>query len=225
MKHPSKLLVIDNDTLCTTYLCSLLNRHFKEVYSANSAYEGWESYLQHAPDTVITDIKMPGMDGIALVEKIRRINGECFIVVMSAYPEEQSIERIANLHIDYYFSKPLTPIKLSMLTDKIRSQKRLLDTQRIALSDSCWYDSRSKSVRSASQHIALTHKEIILLETFLEHPDAIIPYDRFHYAFMEDPLSLNALRILIARLRKKIPDLLIEPVYKVGYRLNVLEDT
>jgi two-component system, OmpR family, response regulator VanR len=220
MKHNSKVLIIDDDVACSSYLCSLLNRRFLNVYSANSGDEGWKMYQQYAPDTIITDIKMPGMDGTALVEKIRRTDSECFIVLMSAYSEEQSIERIANLQIDHYVSKPITPIKLSMLSDKIRFSNQKLSKQRIALNDICWYDPHAKTVRSDSLHIALSHKEIILLETFLEYPNEIISYDTFQYAFMDEPLSLNALRILIVRLRKKIPNLTIEPVYKLGYVLN-----
>lgn len=220
MKHISKVLVIDDEATCNFELCSLLNRHFKNIYSASSSTEGWEMYLQYAPNVIISDIKMPGMDGITFVEKLRRMDSECFIVLMSAYSEEQNIEKIANLQINHYFSKPLTPIKLSMLTDKIRSSTQKLPKQRIVLNKTYWYDPHSKTVRSDSLHISLSHKEIILLETFLEHPNEIISYDTFQYAFMNDPLSLNALRILIARLRKKIPDLIIEPVYKIGYILN-----
>jgi two-component system, OmpR family, response regulator VanR len=221
MKQNSKILVIDDEATCNFTLCSLLKRYFKDVYSANDGHEGWEMYLQYTPDVIISDINMPTIDGTALVEKIRRIDSKCFIVLMSAYSEEQNIERIANLEINYYFSKPLTSIKLSMILDKIRLSKQKFKNQQIPLNDTFWYDPHSKTVRSESLQIPLSHKEIILLETFLEYPDEIISYDTFHYAFIDDPLSLNALRILIARLRKKIPNLLIEPVYKIGYILKL----
>jgi len=177
-------------------------------------------YQQYTPGLIISDIKMPGLDGTALTEKVRRIDSECFIVLMSAYSEEHSIEKITNLQINHYFSKPLTAIKLSMLLDKIRLANHKSYKPQIAINKTYWYDPHSKTVRSDTQQISLTHKEIILLEMFLKSPDEIISYDTFHYTFMEDPLSLNALRILIVRLRKKIPGLLIEPVYKIGYILN-----
>jgi two-component system, OmpR family, response regulator VanR len=221
MKHRSRILVIDDEPACNFKLCTFLRDYFDEVYSASDGLEGWQMYLLHLPDTVISDINMPRLSGPEFVKRVRKSDQECFLILMTAYSDEQHIEKIANLRINHYFIKPFTSDKLSLLINRIRSTQRKQLQQRVQIYDSYWYDPLSKTIRCDTLQIRLSHKEIILMETFLEYPDKIVTYDMFYERLADtDTTSLNALRILIGRIRKKIPNIPIKSIYKIGYILT-----
>lgn len=218
MKYDSRILVIDDDETCNFKLSTLLKKHFKEVYSAFDGKEGWQMYLNYLPDTVITDLNMPELNGTELVQKIRRIDDQCVIVLMTAFSDEQQIETIGNLRINQYFVKPMTSIKISHLINNIRSMRKKFHKQRIPINDVCWYDTLSKSVKSENMYISLSNREIMVIEFFLEHPNEIVTYEMLDYALADsESTSFNAIKIIISRIRKKVPSIGIETIYKIGY--------
>ncbi|QOP40363.1 response regulator transcription factor [Sulfurimonas marina] len=220
MKHRSRILVIDDEATCNFKLCTYLKGKFKEVYSASSGEEGWQMYLNYLPDVIISDINMPNINGTELVSKIRKIDKECFIILMTAYSDEQSIETIANLQINSYFIKPMTSEKLSKLVNNIYTNERKLSMSCVAINDTYWYDALSKTVKSENMEIKLNNREITVLEILLENQNRVVTYEMFNFLISDNVTTDNAIRILIGRLRKKIPSINIESVYKVGYILK-----
>lgn len=221
MKSKLRILVVDDEETCNYKLCTFLRNHFEEVYSAFDGAAGWQMYLKEIPNVIISDINMPKLMGTELVKRIRKIDHESIIILMTAYSDEQQIETIANLQINHYVVKPLTSIKLSSIINKIFSDKQKISKQPIPMTDLHWYDPLSKTVRSNTEQIQLSNKEIMILETLLEHPNEIVTYEMFNYRLPDhETISNNAIKILIGRIRKKVPNMSIKSVYKVGYIFN-----
>jgi two-component system response regulator VanR len=80
-----KVLYVEDDENTRKVFIQLLT-HFPVIaYEANTAEEGLDKFIQLKPDIVITDIVMPGHNGVWLIEQIRKVSTSVMIVIMSAY--------------------------------------------------------------------------------------------------------------------------------------------
>jgi YesN/AraC family two-component response regulator len=99
------LYVEDNLTLCKN-MSNLLSRISDNVIVANDGEEGYKKYIEFHPKIVITDINMPKMNGFEMIKKIKALEPECKIIIMSAYDEKEYLYNAINLGVFRYISKP-----------------------------------------------------------------------------------------------------------------------
>ncbi|KIM10618.1 MAG: hypothetical protein KU37_10015 [Sulfuricurvum sp. PC08-66] len=99
------LYVEDNDTL-REQARIFLEKFFSSYLLAADGKEGLALFIEHRPDIVITDIKMPNMDGFEMIEAIRAINPDAIILVMTAYKEVPFLMRAIELEVFRYLVKP-----------------------------------------------------------------------------------------------------------------------
>lgn len=91
------VLVVDDERLAIEDLCSIVDwqaHGFEIVATAFNGAQAFTKFLQYRPQVVITDIKMPIMDGITLIQKIRQVDQQTLILLLSAY-EDFSYARAA----------------------------------------------------------------------------------------------------------------------------------
>jgi CheY-like chemotaxis protein len=109
------IVVVEDNNDVRTLLGAFLNRSDAEVVLAGNAFEGLEAIKNTLPDLVLSDIKMPGMDGFELLGKIRALGpdagGRVPIVAMSAFLRG---ERASMLVAGFQacLPKPFTPERL-----------------------------------------------------------------------------------------------------------------
>ena len=84
-----------------------LKKVVKNLYCAKNGEEGLELYKKNNPDLVITDIRMPVMDGISMSKEIKKINAESKIIVITAFSESEYLYECIKLNISNYLTKPL----------------------------------------------------------------------------------------------------------------------
>ena len=80
----ARILLVDDDSLIRAHARSLLEEAGHEVVEAKDGREGVERYERHRPDLVITDIIMPGQEGVETIAKIRRLNRQVPIIAVSS---------------------------------------------------------------------------------------------------------------------------------------------
>ena len=71
MSEAKKILVVEDDDVARELMCRALERRGYQVFSAEDGVRGYEEAVSSRPDLVITDINMPGADGVHLVRRIR----------------------------------------------------------------------------------------------------------------------------------------------------------
>jgi len=120
-----------------------IKRCAKELFTASNGKEGLELFKKHNPDIVVTDIKMPKMNGIDMVKAIKEINPEVKVIFTSAHSESEYLLNAIELHADGYFLKPV-PSKL--LKSRITSISKMLLLEKI----------------NAAQQIRIQEQEILL---------------------------------------------------------------
>src|SRR6266849_4926863 len=100
-----KLLVVDDEQSMTQFLGIVLRKEGYQVTTVNRGRDALERVKAENFDVVITDIKMPGMDGIQLLQGIKKHDATLPVVIMTAYASQQSAIDAVNLGAFQYLIK------------------------------------------------------------------------------------------------------------------------
>lgn len=101
------LLLVEDSPELRQELSEQLALLFKSITTASNGEEGWERFLEHPYDLVITDLEMPYMNGEELLKKIREHSPEQEVLIISAYNEPERLISLINLHASGFIEKPL----------------------------------------------------------------------------------------------------------------------
>lgn len=104
-----KVIIVDDEILVRVGLKSAVNwgkYDMQVVAEASNGNDALEVIKQFIPDMVITDIRMPGMDGIALIKEIRQINDSVKIVILSCYDDFHYAKEAIKFGVSEYILKP-----------------------------------------------------------------------------------------------------------------------
>lgn len=101
------VLYVEDDRALQEEISVFLSDIFKSVDLAKNGQEGLEKLAQYPYDIVITDILMPVMDGIEMIEKIKELYPKQAILVTSAHNELGNLCKLVNLGVEDFLSKPL----------------------------------------------------------------------------------------------------------------------
>jgi len=96
-----------------------LQRVSKELFTADDGALGLDLYKKYMPDIVISDIKMPNMDGLDMVKAIKEINEKAKIIFTTAHSESNYLLDAINLHVDGYIIKPIQKNTLVSMIQKM----------------------------------------------------------------------------------------------------------
>ena len=102
-----KVLYVEDEDFHREQLGIFLKRRFGKLYLAENGFIGFEKFKETSPDIVITDLKMPEMDGIELTKRIREIDKDCAIIITTAFSDVETILEAVNIGIDKYVLKPI----------------------------------------------------------------------------------------------------------------------
>jgi Response regulators consisting of a CheY-like rec eiver domain and a winged-helix DNA-binding domain len=114
-----KLLFVEDDTIIRNVYKQILKQFVKTLYVASDGKEGYDSYLINKPDLIVTDIKMPIMNGLDMINKIREQDKEMRIIIMSAYSESRFFINAIESGVKGFLIKP---VETPNLKDVIQEQ-------------------------------------------------------------------------------------------------------
>lgn len=120
-----KILVIDDDESIRQTLTNFLKRLNYSVITAENGNAGFEMLKKYSPDLIISDIRMPGLSGLELLKKIKEVDINSKVILITAHDDIQTtIESIQNGAYDY-FEKPLDVEKLKIVVQRALESKSL----------------------------------------------------------------------------------------------------
>ncbi|MDQ3365693.1 MAG: sigma-54 dependent transcriptional regulator [Myxococcota bacterium] len=125
MTRSGRILVVDDEVNARTALAELLRDEGYDVETAADAFKALGKYESFSPHVVVTDLKMPGMDGIELVKKIRSSEDPAAVVVMTAFGAVSSAVDAMRAGAAEYLTKPLNFDELLVVLDKVFEQQEL----------------------------------------------------------------------------------------------------
>lgn len=121
-----KILVVDDDKNSLSGLVRLLEEEGYEASGAISAYEALALLGNQRFDIVLTDIKLPGMGGLSLLEEVKKRDESLPILVMTAYSSVENAVTAVKKGADHYLTKPLDLAELRGAIDKVWQQRSRL---------------------------------------------------------------------------------------------------
>lgn len=102
-----KVLVVEDDPSVSYFLREVISTAGHEAATAADGLEGLNLFDSFAPDLVFSDLKMPGMDGLELLARIRRMSRETVFVMMTGFGSEELAIRALELKANNYLQKPI----------------------------------------------------------------------------------------------------------------------
>ncbi|KLU65813.1 sporulation initiation phosphotransferase F [Desulfosporosinus acididurans] len=116
----SSLLVVDDNPGIRILLEDLFSSKGYKVGTAASGLEALELAKKQLPDLIISDLRMPGISGIELRERLLSFNPNMKVILMSAYADKQEMDELARHYIiDYMLDKPFDLEHLSGVVDDL----------------------------------------------------------------------------------------------------------
>jgi len=119
------VLIVDDDPLIRKTLSSHLARQGFEVYLAEDGDEGIQKYAELRPELVLLDVRLPGLDGIEVLRKIKERNKKTYVLVMTAFDDMKTTVEAIKLGAFEYLVKPLNFIDLDLTVAKAIQVKAL----------------------------------------------------------------------------------------------------
>jgi diguanylate cyclase (GGDEF)-like protein len=110
LKHFT-LLIVEDNKMAQTQLKQIFDGYFKAIYQAYDGDEALIMYRENNPDIVLTDITMPGRDGLSMAREIKKIKNDQPILILSARGDKASLLEAANIPVDGYIPKPITDLQ------------------------------------------------------------------------------------------------------------------
>ena len=130
MTAKGRIVVIDDEVNAAAALETLLREDGYEVAKANDGRSGLLLIEKQEPDVVLTDLRMPEMDGIELLTRIKQIRPETMVVLMTAYGTVKTAVKAMKLGAEDYLPKPIDVEELEVILQKTLEKKRLLEEAR-----------------------------------------------------------------------------------------------
>lgn len=118
------LIVVEDEFFIREGLYKLINRldmGVKVVGEAENGYEGLKLIQDILPDIVITDIRMPKIDGLEMIHKVKQMRINCQFVILSGYAEFNYAQKAIKYGVTDYLLKPVTISDIRKLLEKIDS--------------------------------------------------------------------------------------------------------
>jgi len=103
----AKVLYVEDEEVIRESIARFLRRRLKYLYLASNGKDGLALYVEHKPDVVITDIRMPLMDGLEMAAGIKALNEDVPIIVTTAYNEEEYFLKSIDIGVDKFIKKPI----------------------------------------------------------------------------------------------------------------------
>ena len=122
--HQLTLLYVDDDLFSLELICGILEKYFGTIITAVDGQDGIEKFKTNNIDLVITDIHMPRMNGLEMIQRIKEIDREVSVLILSAQREDDFFVQSIGFGVDGYLLKPVDPIRLEREIDKIIQKNR-----------------------------------------------------------------------------------------------------
>lgn len=214
------LLVEDDALLASGLLLALQRAHYVTEHVADGE-AALRALADNGFDLVVLDLGLPLLDGIGVIEAVRRRGNAIPVLVLSARDATRDRIQALDLGADDYLVKPFD-------LDELLARIRVLERRRSGLpvnqlrQGDLVLDLGNMTVWWQDRQVELQHREIMLLKRLLENPQKVFSraqLEEYLYGWGEG-IASNAIDVYVHHLRKKISPGVIKTIRGLGYRFG-----
>ena len=217
------LFVEDEDAIRNNYI-RYLKRYFTNVYEAKDGEEAYHIYKEKKPHILIVDINIPKLNGLDLLEKIRKKDHTTKAIMLTAHSDTNYLLQAAGLKLTKYLIKPISREELKGALNLVIEELSIFTTlpkKTVQIDMQTYWDYDTTELISNKISVLLTNKERKILTCLFSNLNNTSTYDdlivEVWYSYEED--KINALKTIIKNLRKKLPKNTIKNIYGLGYKI------
>ncbi len=230
----SRIALVDDDRNILTSVSMTLEAEGFEVETYNDGQSALDAFTRRLPDMAVLDIKMPRMDGMDLLQRLRLKTAMPVIFLTS---RDDEIDEVLGLRMgaDDYVKKPFSR---RLLVERVRALLRrqeavasgevaVTEETRVMVRGQLTMDPLRHSVSWKGRDVSLTVTEFLLLQALAQRPGFVKSRDQLMDVAYDDQVYVDDRTIdsHIKRLRKKMRGAdgdftAIETLYGIGYRYN-----
>ena len=226
VRPPTRILVAEDDP----DIGNLLDHYLKKAGFTATGVTSGRDVMPHikrdAPDLVVLDIMLPGLDGLQVCRAIRSDSSSAAIPVIMLTAKGEESDRIVGLELgaDDYITKPFSPNEVVARVRALlrRSQRTAAPEHRLVYGPLS-VDIDRHVVKTGAEEVKLTAKEFLLLQYLMEHRGRVLSRDLllsdvWGYSYTGGTRTVD---VHVRRLREKLPEIAeaILTVKSLGYRL------
>ena len=221
----TRILVVDDERSILELVTAYLAKEGYEVLTAEDGPSGLKAARTFKPDLIVLDIMLPGIDGIELLQQLRR-ESDVYTIMLTAKSEE--IDKIVGLSVgaDDYVTKPFSPREL---VARVKAALRRLQTNQMDLETSLLnfqhvrIDLGSHRVWIDEEPVELTGTEFDIVKVLAQHPHRVLSREQILEQVWGGSFygEERVVDVHIGHIRQKLgrPEL-IQTVRGVGYRFE-----
>ncbi|MGK0291309.1 MAG: DNA-binding response OmpR family regulator [bacterium] len=203
-----KILIVEDDHALQTYLNDSMEAEGHEVKTAENGQVGLNIFEQFKPDLIISDIQMPVMDGLKMLEIIRHQHKDPIIIMVTAYGSEEFARKALHLGANNYLNKPIRHIELLPIIRKYNEvvENRLIENESFETAHQKLFTvefdndfeklptivnqliQEAKTLFEKDQYLEVKIGLMELLMNAVEHGNLGITYDEKSYALESETL-------------------------------------
>lgn len=225
--NPAKILIVDDEPMLVNTVRAYLEREGYIVSVAYDGAEGLASVEKFGPDLIILDVMLPGMDGMAVLQRLRETS-EVYVLMLTARTSDQDKITGLTYGADDYLTKPFNPHELMARVKAIFRRSRSKGSQTTSLAFArLRIDEATRQVWKDGIVIELTPTEFDLLHALASYQDQALSREQLIEQVWGQNFYGNerVVNVHLGRLRKKIEDDPANPsfiitVRGIGYRFS-----
>jgi two-component system response regulator RegX3 len=230
MSRKPKILIVEDEAAIRTGLIDVLIYHGFNAEAAVDGRSGLTMALSGKYDLLLLDVMLPGMNGFDICNRVREVDREQPIIMLTAKTGDEDIIHGLQLGADDYVAKPFSVAQLVLRIQAVLRRARVgVEAQHvIELAESFTIDTRNLSGQRGTEALIFTRREMDLLQYLHANSERPVPREEllnklWGYAKNLD-LETRTVDIHIAKLRRKLETDPANPRYLLtvrgaGYRL------
>jgi putative nucleotidyltransferase with HDIG domain len=219
-----QILIVDDEEVICSILARRLTREGYTCVTANDGREALQYFYKHPFSLIISDIKMPGMDGLALLKRVKATNPKMMVIMVTAFPEIDLAVEAMHLGAYDFIIKP-ADLDLVILSVKKALEKKRLEEEIVAYRSHLerLVEERTTKLQQAYRILKKAHLDSV--KVLVEAIDAKDPYTRGH----SDRVTRMSLKIAFQfgfaedRLESLEYGALLHDIGKIGIKDEVLQ--
>jgi DNA-binding response OmpR family regulator len=232
-KKTLNILYIEDDKIFVSKIKYILEKFFKFVFIATNGEEALELFKTNNINLIISDINMPKMDGLVFLKNLRKINSKVSFIFLTARKEVDIIIDAIQFDISNYVLKPFDLENFLFIINKTldKDYKKYIKLEKkyiIKIGEDLFWNKKTKTLLKNDISIKLTKKELLLIELLVDSDNktcSLLEIIYYVWTAEDEPKDyIASLKNIISRIRNKLPQLNIENIYGVGYKIKIIKE-